>query len=124
MRISAQAPWVSDYDLYLLGEGTHCRAYEKMGAHLGEVAGRRGVHFAAWAPNAEQVSVVGDFNEWNARSNALESRAVAGIWKGFVPDVGPGRFTSEFLAVMEHPFDGSWATTRRSSMMPFRKSVK
>jgi 1,4-alpha-glucan branching enzyme len=87
MPISTQAQWLSDYDLYLLGEGTHHRAYQKMGAHLGEVAGRRGVHFSVWGPNAKQVSVVGDFNEWNARSNALESRGVAGIWKGFVPDV-------------------------------------
>ena len=56
MPSTTQAPWLSDYDLYLLGEGTHYRAYEKMGAHLGEVAGRPGVHFAVWAPNAKQVS--------------------------------------------------------------------
>ena len=55
MRRSKQAPWISDYDIYLLEEGTHCRAYEKMGAHLGESAGQRGVHFAVWAPNAKQV---------------------------------------------------------------------
>jgi len=50
MLSSTQAPWLSDYDLYLLGEGTHYRAYQKMGAHLGEVDGRRGVHFAVWLP--------------------------------------------------------------------------
>ncbi len=52
MPISTQAPGLSDYDLYLLWEGTHYRAYAKMGAHLGEVAGRRGVNFAVWAPDA------------------------------------------------------------------------
>ena len=56
MASTTQAPWFSDYDLYLLGEGTHYRAYEKMGAHLVEVAGQPGVHFAVWAPNAKQVS--------------------------------------------------------------------
>ena len=65
MPTSTQAPWISDYDMYLLEEGTHCRAYEKMGAHLGELAGQSGVHFAVWAPNAKQVSVLGDFNGWN-----------------------------------------------------------
>ena len=90
MRSSMQAPWISDYDLYLLAQGTHCRAYEKMGAHLGELAGQRGVHFAVWAPNAKQVSVLGDFNGWNPRSNALVSRGATGVWEGFVPHVGPG----------------------------------
>jgi 1,4-alpha-glucan branching enzyme len=90
MRSSVQTPWISDYDLYLLREGTHCRAYERMGAHLGESVGQSGVHFAVWAPNAKQVSVFGDFNGWNPRSNALESRGASGVWEGFVPDVGPG----------------------------------
>src|SRR5664279_3307866 len=90
MQSSTQAPWLSDYDLYLLGEGTHYRAYEKMGAHLGEVNGRRGVHFAVWAPNAERVTVAGDFNGWNPGVNALGSRGATGVWEGFVPDVEPG----------------------------------
>jgi 1,4-alpha-glucan branching enzyme len=90
MAISTQAPWLSDYDLYLLGEGANFRAYEKMGAHLGEKNGRLGVHFAVWAPNATELTVVGDFNGWNPRSNALESRGATGIWEGFVPDVDAG----------------------------------
>jgi 1,4-alpha-glucan branching enzyme len=90
MPSSTQAQWLSDYDLYLLGEGTHYRAYEKMGAHLGEAAGRCGVNFAVWAPNARQVGVLGDFNGWNPASNALESRGGTGVWEGFVADVGPG----------------------------------
>src|SRR6266566_5133860 len=68
MTITRQATWLSDYDLYLFGEGTHHRAYEKLGAHLGEMEGRRGVHCAVWAPNAEKVTVIGEFNAWNPRS--------------------------------------------------------
>src|ERR1700687_1027859 len=91
MGISTQTQWLTDYDLYLFGEGTHHRAYEKMGAHLGEMDGQRGVYFAVWAPNAEAVSVIGDFNAWNPRSNPLHVRPAAGIWEGFVPDIGSGR---------------------------------
>jgi 1,4-alpha-glucan branching enzyme len=90
MGISTQTQWLTDYDLYLFGEGTHHRAYEKMGAHLGEMDGQRGVYFAVWAPNAEAVSVIGDFNAWNPRSNPLHVRPAAGIWEGFVPDIGSG----------------------------------
>jgi 1,4-alpha-glucan branching enzyme len=90
MSTLTQTPWITDYDLYLFGEGTHHRAYEKLGAHLGEVDGRRGVHFAVWAPNAEQVSVIGEFNGWDPRSNPLNVRPEAGIWEGFIPDVVQG----------------------------------
>jgi len=85
-----EAQWLSDYDLYLLGEGTNSRAYDKMGAHLGESDGRRGVHFAVWAPNARQVSVLGDFNGWNPELNVLGSRGATGVWEGFVPDLAAG----------------------------------
>ena len=90
MPTPTQDPWISDYDMYLLEEGTHCRAYEKMGAHLGDLAGQRGVHFAVWAPNAKQVSVLGDFNEWSPRSNALAAHGATGVWEGFVPEAGAG----------------------------------
>ena len=80
---------LSEFDLYLLAEGTHSRAYNKLGAHAGESGGRQGVQFAVWAPNAERVSVVGDFNDWTADANALTLKA-AGVWESFVPDVNPG----------------------------------
>jgi 1,4-alpha-glucan branching enzyme len=78
---------LTDFDLYLLAEGAHNRAYEKLGAHLGEINGRRGVHFAVWAPNAEQVSVIGEFNNWTPGIVML-SPSSAGVWEGFVPDIG------------------------------------
>jgi 1,4-alpha-glucan branching enzyme len=80
---------LSEFDLYLLAEGTHNRAYEKLGAHLSERDGRGGVHFAVWAPNAERVSIVGDFNQWNSATDLMRPSS-AGVWEGFVPDIGPG----------------------------------
>ncbi len=81
---------LTEYDLHLFNEGTLHRAYEKLGAHLREVDGQPGVHFAVWAPNAEQVSVIGDFNGWNPASHAMRSLGVSGIWETFVPNVGDG----------------------------------
>jgi 1,4-alpha-glucan branching enzyme len=80
---------LSDFDRYLLAEGTHTRAYEKLGAHVTEKDGRQGAHFAVWAPNAKLVSVIGEFNQWNAAANIMRSRA-AGFWESFIPGVGHG----------------------------------
>ena len=80
-------PALSDFDLYLLAEGRHYRAYEKLGAHLAERNGVQGVQFAVWAPNAEQVSVIGDFNQWNPSANPMHPSPV-GIWEAFVPNIG------------------------------------
>jgi 1,4-alpha-glucan branching enzyme len=90
MGTPTQTQWLTDYDLYLFGEGTHHRAYEKLGAHPGEMDGQHGVYFAVWAPNAELVSVIGGFNAWNPRSNPLQVRPAAGIWEGFVPEISSG----------------------------------
>jgi len=80
---------LSEFDLYLLAEGTHTRAYEKLGAHLSERNGHRGVQFAVWAPNAERVSIIGDFNHWNTSTNIMRPSS-AGVWEGFIPDIWPG----------------------------------
>jgi 1,4-alpha-glucan branching enzyme len=86
----AANPFLTDYDLYLFGEGSYDRLYEKMGAHLVTVDGRTGVRFAVWAPNAQRVSVIGDFNGWTPGRHVLEPRGSSGIWEGFVPGLGQG----------------------------------
>lgn len=75
---------LTDFDTYLMGEGSHERAYEKMGAHLIEVDGKKGVHFAVWAPNALQIYLIGDFNEWHGERHPMSS-SDSGIWTLFVP---------------------------------------
>ena len=84
------APVISPFDLHLMAEGRHYRSFEKLGAHLGERDGVKGVHFAVWAPNAERVDVIGDFNAWREGATPLQARPDAGIWEGFVPGVGVG----------------------------------
>ena len=81
---------LTDFDLHLLAEGTHYRTYEKLGARLREVNGVAGVHFAVWAPNASRVSVVGDFNGWDATAHPLTRRHEAGVCEMFVPGVKAG----------------------------------
>jgi 1,4-alpha-glucan branching enzyme len=83
-------PILTDYDLYLSGEGTHYLKYEKLGAHVREVAGVRGVHFGVWAPNAKRVSVVGDFNAWDGRVDPMRVRGESGIWELFLPGLDQG----------------------------------
>jgi 1,4-alpha-glucan branching enzyme len=79
---------LSDFDLHLLGEGTHYRAYEKMGAHLATLEGVAGVRFAVWAPNARRVSVVGDWNGWDGRVHPMRLHPGNGIWELFIPGLG------------------------------------
>nr|WP_243287958.1 1,4-alpha-glucan branching protein GlgB [Geothrix terrae] len=76
-------------DHHLLAEGTHRRAYEKLGAHPMVLDGVAGTAFAVWAPNARRVSVVGPFNAWDGRRHPMRP-SDAGVWEGFIPDVGPG----------------------------------
>ena len=84
------ASTLGDLDLHLLGEGTHQRAYEKLGAHPRVMNGAGGVSFAVWAPNARSVSVVGDFNGWDGRSHSLVRSGPNGFWEIFVPGLVPG----------------------------------
>jgi len=83
-------PVLTDFDLHLLGEGTHLRNYERLGAHIRDHQGFRGVHFAVWAPNAQRVSVVGNFNHWDGRRHLMRSRGGGGIWELFIPDLCQG----------------------------------
>jgi 1,4-alpha-glucan branching enzyme len=82
-------PVLSDLDLYLLGEGTHTRLYDKLGAHPLVLEGVEGVAFVVLAPNARRVSVVGDFNSWDGRRHAMRVRG-NGFWEIFVPAARPG----------------------------------
>jgi 1,4-alpha-glucan branching enzyme len=81
---------LTDDDLYLFNQGSHFRLYEKLGAHPLSEEGREGTYFAVWAPDAERVSVVGDFNGWDAMAHPLGSRGESGIWEGFIPGVRKG----------------------------------
>jgi 1,4-alpha-glucan branching enzyme len=80
---------ISDFDLHIHGEGTQYESYRTMGAHLVECDGVAGVRFAVWAPNAEVVTVVGDFNDWDERRHPMRLRS-GGVWEIFLPGVGAG----------------------------------
>jgi 1,4-alpha-glucan branching enzyme len=82
-------PTLGDIDLYLAGQGSHQRLYEKLGAHLREMGGVAGVSFAVWAPSAKRVSVVGAFNRWDGRLFPMRQMGASGIWELFVPGLGP-----------------------------------
>jgi len=83
-------PTLGELDLHLAGEGRHERLYERLGAHPREMEGVAGVAFAVWAPNARAVSVVGDFNSWDARLHPMRSLGASGVWEVFLPDAAPG----------------------------------
>jgi 1,4-alpha-glucan branching enzyme len=82
---------LTDFDVHLFREGKHARLYEKMGSHEVEVEGVKGTFFAVWAPSAERVSVIGNFNHWDNDANVLNVRwDSSGIWEGFIPGIGHG----------------------------------
>ena len=79
---------LGDIDRYLIGEGTHLRLYDKLGAHVLDFAGVSGVHFAVWAPNARRVSVIGPFNNWDGRRHPMRRHPANGVWDLFIPGLG------------------------------------
>ena len=81
---------LTDYDLHLFAEGTHHRAWEKLGSHVVTIGDVTGVHFAVWAPNAQRVSVVGDFNRWDGRVHPMRKLVPSGVWELFVPELTTG----------------------------------
>ena len=80
-------PVISDLDCFLFGEGTHYRIYEKLGAHPMTLDGTDGVLFAVWAPNAQRVSVIGHFNNWDGRRHMMRKIEESGIWELFIPNI-------------------------------------
>jgi 1,4-alpha-glucan branching enzyme len=97
------APILTDYDLYLIAEGSHYQSYEKLGAHPRTIDGKSGVSFGVWAPNAQRVSVVGDFNSWNREATPMRLRPEAGVWECFVPDLGIG---AQYKYFVESRYEG------------------
>jgi 1,4-alpha-glucan branching enzyme len=83
-------PQLSDFDLHLFSEGNHWHAYRFLGAHSHTVDDIRGTLFAVWAPNAQRVSVIGNFNRWDGRVHPMRSRGVSGIWELFLPEIDLG----------------------------------
>src|SRR5690242_232724 len=81
---------LTDFDLHLFGEGTHHRIFEKLGSHRIRIGSTTGVHFAVWAPNADRVSVIGDFNGWDGRVHAMRLLVPAGVWEIFIPGLQDG----------------------------------
>jgi 1,4-alpha-glucan branching enzyme len=87
MLVKHEVSLLTNEDIYLFNEGSHYRLYQKLGAHPMNVDGVEGTYFAVWAPNAEQVSMIGDFNGWNRGSHPLRPKGSSGIWEGFIPGV-------------------------------------
>jgi 1,4-alpha-glucan branching enzyme len=81
---------LTEDDLFLFNEGSHFRLYEKLGCHLVEVEGVAGAYFAVWAPDAEYVSVIGDFNFYDPGEHPLKPKGSSGIWEGFIPGITQG----------------------------------
>ncbi|NJD07347.1 MAG: 1,4-alpha-glucan branching protein GlgB [Methylococcaceae bacterium] len=85
-------PQLGDFDIHLFGEGKHWHIYRKLGAHPHCVDGIEGILFATWAPNAERISVVGDFNGWDGRRHPMRVRGGSGVWELFIPELEPGTY--------------------------------
>jgi 1,4-alpha-glucan branching enzyme len=104
-------PTVGETDLYLFGQGNERRIYDKLGSQLRAIDGVKGTSFAVWAPDAQRVSVVGDFNRWDGRCHAMRSLGASGVWELFIPGVGEGahykyeiRTRSGALALKTDPY--------------------
>src|SRR5438477_11502206 len=83
-------PTLGEADLYLFGKGDERRIYDKLGAQLRTIDGVHGASFAVWAPNAQRISVVGDFNNWDGRYHQMRSLGPSGVWEIFVPGIAQG----------------------------------
>ncbi|MGG6294593.1 1,4-alpha-glucan branching enzyme [Leptolyngbya sp. AN02str] len=102
-----RSPHLTDFDIHLFAEGNHHRIYEKLGAHLTHVEGVSGVYFAVWAPNARNVSVLGDFNWWDGRKHQMR-RVGNGVWELFIPGVKEGdRYKYEIKNPEGHIYEKS-----------------
>ena len=94
--------FISDFDQYLFGQGNHYDIFRKLGAHLTEYEGQKGVHFAVWAPHAVAVHVIGEFNGWNETSHPMSRLDPLGIWEVFVPGVQLGCLYKYLIEAQDH----------------------
>ena len=96
---------ITDYDVYLFRQGNHAHLYDKLGAHLAVSGGTQGTYFSVWAPNAAEVSVIGDFNGWKAGEDSLAARGDdSGIWEGFIPELGQGALYKYHIRSRYHDY--------------------
>jgi 1,4-alpha-glucan branching enzyme len=115
---------LTDFDLHLLSEGTHYRAWEKLGAHRVSMGDLAGVHFAVWAPNAQRVSVIGDFNRWDGRVHPMRRLVPSGIWEIFIPDLPDGTcYKYEIRTTGGHLIDKADPYARRFEVPPNTASI-
>jgi 1,4-alpha-glucan branching enzyme len=115
---------LTEFDLHLLSEGTHYRAWEKLGPHRVRLGDVEGVHFAVWAPNAQRVSVIGDFNRWDGRVHPMRKLYPAGIWEIFIPDLPDGAcYKYEVRTTAGHLLHKSDPWARRFEVPPNTASM-
>ena len=120
-----EATLLTDYDIHLFKEGKHYSLYNKLGSHIMEYMGTTGVYFAVWAPNAEKVSVMGDFNNWDKESHQMRGRSdESGIWEVFIPEAKKGTLYKYFIksrngyeAEKGDPYAFSWETPPNTASM-------
>ena len=114
---------IGEMDLHLFGEGTHARIEESLGAHPATVDGVEGTHFAVWAPSADYVSVIGDFNGWDRGRTKLKARGASGVWEGFVAGVVAGDLYKLHVAGPAYHSDRADPVAARSEAPPRTASV-
>jgi 1,4-alpha-glucan branching enzyme len=95
---------LGDWDLHLFNEGRHHRLYDKLGAHAVVLDGKPATYFAVWAPNAQDVSVIGDFNDWKPMAHPLKARARSGVFEGVLPNVGKGARYKYHVSSLHHGY--------------------
>jgi 1,4-alpha-glucan branching enzyme len=122
---------LSDLDLHLFGEGHHYEIYKKLGAHVVDAEGQSGLRFAVWAPNANGVSVVGDFNRWQGRDHAMVPQGTSGVWALFVPGLGHGekykfevRGRSGTTVLKADPYARQFEVPPRSASIAWRSAYE
>jgi len=103
--MTADMTMLSKDDLYLFNEGTHFHLFEKLGSRPVRRDGEEGTYFAVWAPNAEEVSVIGMFNDWKRGAHRLHMKDSSGIWEGFLPGVGKGTLYKYFIRSRHEGFE-------------------